>query len=241
MFLADVVFHNDRFPLNVFLLWNRYPKCVTCDTFQYLSSPYFEITVFLLAALLERTSSMTPPREPTRSDASDSAPFPFGNKSKELIGTIVLLDTSKINGMQDNSSDGCCHMLAVWVNREARGRQLGESGGPRKTIVIGNGGKKGVQCQLLEAAFLTFLIADWNLKKILFSWSKDSIHDVTGSLVFFMDRKSRVSDEKLLHVVVPPNYCRKIKGAMQYDLGDDSTPVWQSGEFFFFGSSPIKI
>jgi hypothetical protein len=49
-----------------------------------------------------------------------------------------------------------------WVNREARGRQLGESGGPRKTIVIGivigNGGKKGVQCQLLEAAFLTFLI-----------------------------------------------------------------------------------
>ena len=124
MFLADVVFHNDRFPLNVFLLWNRYPKCVTCDTFQYLSSPYFEITMFLLAALLERTSSMTPPREPTRSDASDSAPFPFGNKSKELIGTIVLLDTSKINGMQDNSSDGCCHMLAV----------LGESGGPRKTI-----------------------------------------------------------------------------------------------------------
>jgi hypothetical protein len=91
---------------------------------------------------------MTPPREPTRSDASDSAPFPFGNKSKELIGTIVLLDTSKINGMQDNSSDGCCHMLAV----------LGESGGPWKTIVIGNGGKKGVQCQLLEAAFLTFLI-----------------------------------------------------------------------------------
>jgi len=124
MFLADVVFHNDRFPLNVFLLWNRYPKCVTCDTFQYLSSPYFEITVFLLAALLERTSSMTPPREPTRSDASDSAPFPFGNKSKELIGTIVLLETSKINGMQDNSSDGCCHMLAGWVNREARGRQL---------------------------------------------------------------------------------------------------------------------
>jgi hypothetical protein len=135
-----------------------------------------------------------------------------------------------------------------WVNREARGRQLGESGGPRKTIVIGivigNGGKKGVQCQLLEAAFLTFLIdlADWNLKKILFSWSKDSIHDVTGSAflsLFLLDRKSRVSDEKLLHVV-PPNYCRKIKGAMQYDLGDDSTPVWQSGEFFFFGSSPIE-
>ena len=95
--------------------------------------------------------------------------------------------------------------------------------------MIGNGGKKGVQCQLLEAAFLTFLIdlADRNLKKILFSWSKDSIHDVTGSAflgLFLLDRKSRVSDEKLLHVV-PPNYCRKIKGAMQYDLGDDSTPV----------------
>ena len=179
MFLADVVFHNDRFPLNVFLLWNRYPKCVTCDTFQYLSSPYFEITVFLLAALLERTSSMTPPREPTRSDASDSAPFPFGNKSKELIGTIVLLDTSKINGMQDNSSDGCCHMLAGWVNREARGRQLWS--------VIGNGGKKGVQCQLLEAAFLTFLIAGWNLKRLLFSWSKDSIHDDWFLGLFLLD------------------------------------------------------
>ena len=199
MFLADVVFHNDRFPLNVFLLWNRYPKCVTCDTFQYLSSPYFEITVFLLAALLERTSSMTPPREPTRSDASDSAPFPFGNKSKELIGTIVLLETSKINGMQDNSSDGCCHMLAGWVNREARGRQLWS--------VIGNGGKKGVQCQLLEAAFLTFLIAGWNLKRLLFSWSKDSIHDVRSILCSFFlwisPAGSLVLAKKVLHVVRP--------------------------------------
>jgi hypothetical protein len=55
--------------------------------------------------------------------------------------------------------------------------------------VIGNGGKKGVQCQLLEAAFLTFLIdlADWNLKKILFSWSKDSIHDDWFLGLFLLD------------------------------------------------------
>ena len=38
---------------------------------------------------------------------------------------------------------------------------------------------------------------------------------------FYPDRGP---DEKILHVV-PCNYSKKIKGAMQYDVGDDSTPV----------------